>query len=278
MKQLFFYHSFVLFACVWLVAACSGRASERIDDKEMVDSIVEDSVENVIEETAMPVVADELFDDFIFNFAGNRKLQYTRIHFPLPVIHNGRPSAIKKDAWRMDHLFMTDDYYLLILDNASQLNVVNDTTLHHVSIDKIQLDNKQVKRYIFQREKGLWMLTQLEEIPMSEHPNGDFLSFYNHFATDTLFQAESLSDNVVFTAPDPEDELNNITGAMMAEQWPDFKPEIIPSGTVYNIDYGNTAYSKQQKMLIVRGIANGLETTFTFSKKSGQWRLTQFTY
>ena len=50
------------------------------------DTSVFDSLEKIIEETPMPKTADELFDDFVFNFAGNGKLQRTRIVFPLPVI------------------------------------------------------------------------------------------------------------------------------------------------------------------------------------------------
>ena len=37
-----------------------------------------DSTEQLIEETPMPKAADELFDDFVFNFAANRKLQKSR--------------------------------------------------------------------------------------------------------------------------------------------------------------------------------------------------------
>lgn len=38
----------------------------------------------------MPKAADELFDDFLFNFAASRKLQRQRVHFPLPVYRNGK--------------------------------------------------------------------------------------------------------------------------------------------------------------------------------------------
>ena len=78
----------------------------------------------------MPKAADELFDDFVFNFAANRKLQMSRINFPLPVYHNDKlKKQIEKKHWRMEHFFMRQDYYTLIFDNRRQMNLVKDTTL-----------------------------------------------------------------------------------------------------------------------------------------------------
>ena len=59
-------------------------------DTVVADTQAMDSVEKLIEETPMPKAADELFDDFLFNFAANRKLQKQRVHFPLPVYRNGK--------------------------------------------------------------------------------------------------------------------------------------------------------------------------------------------
>lgn len=237
-----------------------------------------DSLENVIEEMPMPVVADELFDDFVFNFAANRRLQLKRIAFPLDVEKGGQTTQVTKKEWNMDHLFMNDGFYTVLLDNAKQLEVTADTTVNRVTVEKIYLGSHAVRNYCFERRKGLWMLTKITEEDFNANANGAFLEFYKHFSTDTVFQAQSMAADVTFTAPDPDNELEDVTGTMMPEQWSDFKPEVIPAGTIYNIDYGNTQHSDQHKTMFVCGIANGLETTLTFSKKSGQWKLTGFTY
>ena len=54
-------------------------------DTMATDTTAIDTMENLISETPMPKAADELFDDFIFNFAANKKLQMQRIQFPLKV-------------------------------------------------------------------------------------------------------------------------------------------------------------------------------------------------
>ena len=68
---------------------CTNKKPEQTDSIQS-DSVVtatagEDSTENLISQAPMPTTADELFDDFVFNFAANRRLQLKRIVFPLPV-------------------------------------------------------------------------------------------------------------------------------------------------------------------------------------------------
>lgn len=67
---------------------CTGKkpasdADTLASDTTVADTQAMDSTEKLIEETPMPKAADELFDDFVFNFAANRKLQLSRVHFPL---------------------------------------------------------------------------------------------------------------------------------------------------------------------------------------------------
>lgn len=48
------------------------------DSVEIVDTASVDTMEQLISDTPMPKAADELFDDFFFNYAANRKLQLER--------------------------------------------------------------------------------------------------------------------------------------------------------------------------------------------------------
>lgn len=231
-----------------------------------------DTMETIISEAPMPKTADELFDDFIFNFAANRRLQQQRIHFPLPVARGGQTTYIEKKQWKMEHFFMKQDYYTLIFDNAKQMNVVKDTTVSHVVVEKIYLSRNKVKQYVFDREAGKWMLTGINYKHMGENNNASFLSFYKAFVADSTFQANSINDPLHFTGPDPDDEFTNIDGILAPEQWPMFAPEL-PSGLIYNILYGQTYAESSRKIFVIRGIANGLETELTFQRKNGHWKL-----
>ena len=246
-----------------------------IADTAVADTQSMDSTEKLIEETPMPKAADELFDDFVFNFAANRKLQMKRIVFPLPVYHNGKlAKKIEKNHWKMEHFFMRQDYYTLIFDNKKQMNLVKDTTIDHVVIEKVFYHKKTVQQFLFNRINGQWMMTSINYKPMYQNMNGSFLKFYGKFATDSAFQAQHLHNPVKFTGPDPDDDFSTMTGDIEPETWPAFAPQL-PHGMIYNIIYGQKYTESNQKIFVIRGIANGLETELTFRRIRGKWLLTK---
>ncbi len=234
-----------------------------------------DSAEAVISETPMPKAADELFDDFFFNFAGNRKLQRKRVQYPLPLCQNGKQvKQLAEGQWKVEHFFLRQDFYTLIFDNRKQMNVVKDTTIDHVVVEKIFLKKKSVKQYSFDRINGQWMLTSINFEAMPHNKNASFLQFYNSFATDTAYQHKHLAANIKFTGPDPDDDFKSMTANLAPEQWPAFAPPM-PSGMIYNILYGQKYTESNLKIFVIRGVANGQEQEFTFVRKNGKWMLSK---
>ena len=194
--------------CVCMMFWTTGCTERKpIADSLAVDSVIDttlnvDTMEQLIEEQPMPVAADELFDDFIFNFAANHKLQMKRIKFPLQVDDFGEKTSIAKSGWKMEHFFMEQGFYTLIFDSEKQMNVVKDTTINNVVVEKINLVSEKVKDYVFKRINGTWMLVAIRKCEMSQHPCSSFLSFYQKFATDASFQERSLNNPVTFTGQD----------------------------------------------------------------------------
>lgn len=282
MKKLSFIS--VLLALLTIVCfssvGCTGKkpasdADTLASDTTVADTQAMDSTEKLIEETPMPKAADELFDDFVFNFAANRKLQLSRVHFPLPVYRNEKVvKTIDKKHWRMEHFFMRQDYYTLIFDNQKQMNLVKDTTIDHVVVEKVFYHKKTVQQFLFNRINGQWMMTSINYKPMYSNKNASFLKFYGKFATDSTFQAEHLHNPVKFVGPDPDDDFSTMTGDIEPETWPAFAPKL-PSSMIYNIIYGQKYNESNQKIFVIRGIANGLETELTFKRIGGKWMLTK---
>ena len=252
----------------------NGQDSITADSMER-DTSVFDSLEKIIEETPMPKTADELFDDFVFNFAGNGKLQRTRIVFPLQVITGNKTTMIESNQWRTEHFFMTQGFYTLICDNRKQMALGKDTSVNHVVVEKIMLDKKAVKQYIFNRNNGKWMLTSIVNQGIGQNPNASFLNFYNRFANDTTFQIASLNNPVKFTGQDPDDDFATMTGEIAPETWLAFAPTDMPRGIIYNIMYGEKSVASNEKIFCLRGIANGQEMEMTFKKIGGNWKLTK---
>lgn len=270
----------VLTVVCFTSVGCSDKKPAQVHDSTSVDSVIADtqavdSTEKLIEETPMPKAADELFDDFVFNFAANRKLQMKRVHFPLPVYHNDKlVKSIEKRAWKMEHFFMHQDYYTLILDNQKQMNLVKDTAIDHVVIEKVFYAKKTVQQFLFNRINGEWMMTSINYKPMYTNMNASFLKFYGKFATDSAFQAEHLHNPVKFVGPDPDDDFSTMSGDIEPETWPAFAPQL-PHGMIYNIIYGQKYAESNQKIFVIRGIANGMETILTFKRVHGKWMLTK---
>lgn len=276
-----------LIAAICLLVACKDskkqvsagdEPTEISTDTLATDTITmpdepKDSVENIIAATPMPKAADELFDDFFFNFSANEKLQMERVNFPLVVNDHGKKSVVEAKEWKMETFFADQGFYTLIFDSEKQMEVVKDTTISHVVVEKVFLEQKQVEQYVFDRQEGLWKLTEIDRHALLKNANSDFLNFYDKFSKDSLFQVQSLNAPVKTVIPDPEDDFNMLEGEFYPEQWQDFKPEVLPQGFIYNIQYGQPCKGGARKIFVIRGISNSLEIEMTFLLKGGEWRL-----
>ena len=267
------------FAFLALMFSCKGNKTETgdslpTDSDSIKDTAVVDTMEQIIAETPMPKAADELFDDFFFNFAANKKLQIERTQFPLPVERAGKTDTIGKKQWKTDRFFMRQGYYTLIFDNFRQMNVVKDTSVNKVVVEKIYFNIKTVKSYNFNRVNGLWKLTSINYKGIHENRNASFLKFYHQFVTDSTFQAESISNPMEFIGPDPDADFSQMEGLITPETWPAFAPEL-PNNMIYNIIYGEDSKPGLQRIFVIRGIANGLEMELTFKRKKSKWMLTK---
>ncbi len=271
---------FVVIASVLMVlcttAGCTGKNNSGADTAgiDSTDTTAADTLEQLITEQPMPKAADELFDDFIFNFAANRKLQFKRIKFPLRVVNGKSEKMVEKSQWKMEHFFMNQGYYTLIFDNRRQMKIVKDTSINHVVVEKIYLKRKKVKQYIFNRINGEWNLVEVNTGAMYQNNNASFLDFYQKFATDSAFQSRHLDSPIHFSGPDPDDDFSTMTGNIEPETWPAFAPEL-PANFIYNIIYGQQYTQSNKKILVMRGIANGMEMELTFVRKGKAWKLTR---
>lgn len=271
---------FVVIASVLMVlcttAGCTGKNNSGADTAgiDSTDTTAADTLEQLITEQPMPKAADELFDDFIFNFAANRKLQFKRIKFPLRVVNGKSEKMVEKSQWKMEHFFMNQGYYTLIFDNRRQMKIVKDTSINHVVVEKIYLKRKKVKQYIFNRINGEWNLVEVNTGAMYQNNNASFLDFYQKFATDSAFQSRHLDSPIHFSGPDPDDDFSTMTGDIEPETWPAFAPEL-PANFIYNIIYGQQYTQSNKKILVMRGIANGMEMEMTFVRKGKAWKLTR---
>ena len=270
-------------AVVLLTFSCTGKQTNA-DDEVSPDSVADstdtamvDTLEQLITETPMPRAADAMFDDFVFNFVANKRLQYERIVFPLRVTQvDGKTTLTEKSQWKMEHFFMRQGYYTLLFGDDDQMAHMKDTAVNEAVVEKIMLQKNEVKDFYFQRIRGAWMMREVRMNPLETNANASFLAFYKQFVSDSAFQVRSINETVEFIGPDPDDDFNMMEGVITPDTWEAFAPQL-PEKVLYNIIYGKQVPEGNQKIFLMRGVANGLELELRFKKVGGRWMLTKMT-
>ena len=266
--------------CVVMVGISTGCADKKpaalvdtllVDTDTVADTTHADTVARIVEETPMPKAADQLFDDFFFNFIANRKLQRARINFPLPVTRNGKTTMLQKSQWKTDHFFMRQQYYTLIFDNEKQMDNAKSTTVDSVVVEKIHLGNGLVDQYCFGHEDGKWRMKSIRSISFKENVNASFLHFLRRFFS--VNGEGMIKDPLPYSGPDSNgEETSHVETTIPAEEWSTFLPTV-PEGMIYNILYGQKYGKGTRKYLVFRGLSNGIETRLVFKQTHGQWQL-----
>ena len=269
-------------ASVLLMFSCTGnrtgQGGEMPEDSvaDSTDTVEIDTMELLITQTPMPRAADAMFDDFLFNFLANKRLQKERIVFPLRIFEGNKVEQMEERQWQMEHLFMRQGYYTLLFNDEQQMALMKDTAVSEAIVEKILLAKNQVKDYMFRRIRGAWMLCEVRVNEVDQNVNASFLKFYQKFASDSAFQVKSLNETVQFVVPDPDDDFNMMEGVITADTWEAFAPTL-PAKSIYNVIYGKPQEEGNNKIFLLRGVANGLELELRFKRAGDKWLLMKMT-
>lgn len=276
----------LLMALVGLAMSCGDRnmnnafESDVEDGEDSVEAFVGDTL-HLFDEEMPPVAADELFDDFFFNFIDDARYRLRRIAFPLQCGEGEveEKHFLSKGEWQELDPFGEDMFHFVIYEREQDLELLKDTAVGSVSVERIFLRQGRLEMFEFNRIAGKWMLTGMHEENMLNTPNGDFLRFYARFVTDSLFQRESLASpvKVILTAIDEEEEAQE--EFVTKDEWFEMQDNTpLFNDVLMNIDYGQTCISQNRKTLMLEGVCNGLQMKFRFNKQEDEWMLMEVEY
>jgi hypothetical protein len=136
-----------------------------------------------------------------------------------------------------------------------------------------------MEMYDFNRLDGKWRLANMRKEDWLNTPNGDFLKFYAHFVSDSIFQREALSESikVILTPGDGNDEAQE--EFITKDEWFEIQDgSPVFDKVLINIDYGQTSISQNRKILMLEGVSNGLQMKFKFYKQDEKWMLMEVEY
>jgi len=121
---------------------------------------------------------------------------------------------------------------------------------------------------------GQWHLLNFEKEETSATPYASFAEFYAKFASDSIFQRESIHFPLHVIAEAQGDVDEGGESHLSPEEWFEFRKEMpMPEGVMTNINYGQPSISQNRKILLVEGMSNGLYVKYKFDRTNGQWHL-----
>ncbi len=266
----------VLFFAVGLLS-CGGRKNiVDVDELHRQDSLESamDTLQLVEEEEEPPVAVDGLFDDFFFTFVTNPSFQMQRIEFPLPVMDGDSAMMVGSDDWEKYNKFIYQEQFSVIIEDDDDVLVKNDTSVHRVAVEVIDLDEAVANVYTFRKEEAIWKLANIDRRELEDLPNGLFLSFFVHFMNDSTFQQKSIDDPLrVITAEDTEEDVM-VEKKYDAQEWAELKHDFpLPKKELVNIDYGQPSNNRRHKQLLLQSMTDDLFMKFKFHKYHSEWKL-----
>lgn len=270
-------------AMALLLAACGQKKAtftEKGAEGPAVDSLI-DSTDSLLvfsdlQGESMPDRADELFDDFVFEFERMGIRREARVKFPLLQVKESDTTWIPKERWKYAPLFTGQDYYTVFYNHEEQMELEKRTDLSLVEVEQIDLEQRWIRTSRFEKLDGKWMLT--EERGRAFGGNGNlerFLAFYQRFVKDSVFQMKCISSPLRYVTTDPEDDFGMVEGTLDVSQWQAFKPQL-PDSVLTNVRYGQTYDDPDNMILVKAGISNGLMDVLYFKKRKGGWKLVSY--
>ncbi|KAA6333879.1 hypothetical protein EZS27_017751 [termite gut metagenome] len=264
-----------IFFLILLTLCNSCESKKKGSGSDVLPSIAVAKPEELLEKPER-IQLDELFDDFIYHFTSDPKLQKQRILFPLPYNNLNSLSKIEKKNWQHDSLYAEENFYSLIFDSEDDMELPKDTSLTSVQVEWISPESRTIKKYCFKRVKRTWHLEAINVFAYEEGKGENFIDFFSRFSNDSLFQQKRIKRPLTFVTNDPDDDFSIIKTTLGFNQWVAFKPEL-PTHKISNIDYGQqNNHNSGKKIVALKGIGNGFSNTLYFQRKEGKWELYKF--
>ena len=275
------------FCLLLLLSACgSGKADGDDATDSLVDTIqdampplpadVEDSLQAV---TTISQAADGVFYDFISSFCQNSRYQKSRIAFPLQRTVSGIVYTIEQRQWHFSKLHFNSDAYTVFFPSSRDIDLEKADTIDTVTVQWYEVEKDLASNYKFIKTDGQWMLTSIDEHPIAEDKNSNFLLFYAHFASDPQYQAEHLADIITYDGIDPDSdddfELNYVKNHKIpASDWNETLIPILPDKTFSNIDFGqDLSDATHERIVSLESPDSGFNSRLHFRRNGDTWLL-----
>lgn len=271
-----------LFLCLLVLCSCIHTHQEKGND---VDSVSAYSFNHQIllsenlqqNDNEYNTKGDELFDDFLYNYLQNSKFRRIRTVSNLEhALINGTTQCVTDEELDSCLQFMSADYITSIYNDDCEKYFKEDTALTDASVERIDLIDKEITTFHFNRLGGAWMLYGIRTESFMNSDLADFLFFYSEFTSNTEFREAHISGSIHISMVDPNDDTQIIDGFISHEQWNAMGSNSIPECIISNVRYGQKYLNTRRILIEKTGMGNGLSETFIFDKGKRGWVLSGY--
>ena len=270
--------SWVLLACMVAMSSCMHSAQDKAvkSDSTPLRDIKEGvlvSDEQLRSEGEYDSRGDEFFEDFLYAYLQDSVFRLRRTMPALEeTMADGTVRHVDARELDTDFMFMHGEYTTDIYTIDSERRLDEDTALVQASVERIDLEGRNIVSFDFVKSSGVWNLHAVREVDFAKSDLGDFLNFYSVFASDMTFREQSISPSVHISMMDPDGNGQTLDGFINREQWYSIG-SAIPEGVISNIRCGQD-YGNMKRIFVEKtGLGNGMSETFIFEKRRQGWKL-----
>lgn len=276
-----------LFVCITvlvLLLSCGGSGRGESGNLSGADTLYADSIEllamndtlELFEEEVLPKSADELFNDFFYNYASDEDFREIRTTYKPELAEADTALANSASSSVAFRELVVKDFYAVVYEREEELAFQKDTSLSEVFVERMNLDVGLVEQFDFRRYDGTWVMRGFSRTTVDDTPNSDFLAFYSSFSADSVGRFDNVAEPLKFVVTAEDDESEDEIVEMNLEEWMEVSSDLpLPSHEIINVNYGQTCISSNNKLLLVVGISNGLSLKYRFVKQGGKWMLVE---
>lgn len=273
---------------LWTCVSCKPKfpvgGETKVDEsaqEEPTDSLADDAMdeeepEELVEDLEPVPNRKEAFSEFFFTFLSRHPFQANRVKFPLPVTTEDEEYVIRSGKHFREFFAWPSksEYCMLVTREEEMEDFLNNVDMSEVDVQLIDLPTTRIRQFHFNRTENEWFVVSAKEYE-AEGTLDEFLTFYEQFVTDSVYQQNHLAAQIDFAQGDMDEDEESISGTIEAYQWNNFRPEL-PGGPITNFLFGQDLENTDKIVLMHSSIADGMVESFKFKKQHGHWLLTGY--
>uniref|UniRef100_UPI004049E7BE DUF4348 domain-containing protein n=1 Tax=Flavobacterium sp. TaxID=239 RepID=UPI004049E7BE len=215
----------------------------------------------------LPLVDDSLFFIFFELFMWNAEFQKSRIVFPF---QKENVQILKAENWEYLPFYTENDFIPVLQSDSINLND-RQIAESKIGLHVLNANLTTGIRYDFEKKDKKWFLLNATSVSIQEVPDFEFLEFLTTFSKDTIYQISHISFPLSQSVSDYDNNYETLETAVLKEDWQHIPLADYLENLMVLSDLDETS---KYRIIVFKGIENGISVKYTFNKINGQWMLT----